>query len=183
MDTEGVDRLGEIASKLSHPPVLLHSEQLMEAVMSSGSEAKIIVRLEDSVILRLNWQAENLFWYPKEELIGQKIDILVPETVRHIHADHVSSYSRRPLDKPMGIGRDLKGVRKDGSEIKVEVSLLTRTAPEGRIVIATVTDLEALNARSIGLSGSVEGVRRRNVEGDQEAPGSCPASGDSHQQE
>jgi PAS domain S-box-containing protein len=78
---------------------------------------------EDGHIVLVNRQVEELFGYARTELIGQPIELLVPKRFRHVHPEHRSKYFREPRTRPMGVGIELFGVRKDESEFPVEISL------------------------------------------------------------
>lgn len=93
-----------------------------------------------------NRQAENVFGYARAELIGQCIDLLVPESSRVDHAGNRSEYAREPqADEPharaMGAGRDVFGQRKDGSEVPLEIGLTPIRISEDLFVLASITDI------------------------------------------
>ncbi len=83
----------------------------------------IVMVNRESEILLVNHYAEVIFGYGKDELIGQKIETLLPESVRSTHEKHHENYVKSPKIRPMGTGLNLKSRRKDGSEFPVEVSL------------------------------------------------------------
>ncbi len=71
----------------------------------------------------VNTRVEAMFGYPRKELLGQPLEILVPERMRDLHAQYRAGYALDPRVRPMGQGRDLTGRRKDGTEFPVEISL------------------------------------------------------------
>jgi len=101
---------------------LRDSEGLARAVFESASEGIVIVD-EAGAIVMVNARTEALFGYPRQELIGQTLERLVPERVHDAHAAHRRLYAAAPRIRPMGQGRDVAGRRKDGSEFPLEISL------------------------------------------------------------
>lgn len=96
---------------------------------------------ENGRILRANATIERLFGYSPAELIGKPMETLVPERLRRLHERHRDKYFQEPRSRPMGLGLDLVGKRKDGSEFPIEVSLSFVQTDNGRLVIAFVTDI------------------------------------------
>ena len=95
----------------------------------------------DGSIALFNQTAEKMFGYSREELIGQKIEALVPAAMKHAHIGHRTVYTAHPQVRPMGTGLELKGQRKDGSLFPVEISLSPNRTDEGLHVIALVRDI------------------------------------------
>ncbi|MBX6420449.1 MAG: EAL domain-containing protein [Nevskia sp.] len=101
-------------------------------------------------IVMVNSQAEKLFGYERRELLGQPVEILVPQAARGHHHGYREGFARAPAARPMGAGRDLHGLRKDGSEVPIEIGLNPLTMPDGRYVLASVIDITArLNAEKM----------------------------------
>jgi PAS domain S-box-containing protein len=96
---------------------------------------------EDGRIQLINLQAEILFGYTREELVGQSLDILIPERFRGQHAAHMSRYFANPGARPMGSGLQLYGRRKDASELPIEVSLSPQRDENGMTVSASIRDI------------------------------------------
>lgn len=96
---------------------------------------------EDGTILMANAQAERLFGYARDELVGESIESLVPERFRSQHAKDRRHFLARPETRPMGRGRDLCGRRKDGQEIPVEIGLSPITGARGILVLASIIDI------------------------------------------
>jgi PAS domain S-box-containing protein len=94
-------------------------------------------------IVAANREAERLFGWPREELIGRSIEELVPERFRGRHPGHRSAFMGDPHARPMGAGRDLFGLRRDGTEFPVEIGLNPVTSDRGRFVLASVVDISA----------------------------------------
>lgn len=95
----------------------------------------------DGTITHINSQAEELFGYRRDELLGQRVEILVPERYRRPHQGHREDFSRSPKVRRMGAGLDLYGRRKDGSEFPVEISLSPISLSGKRIVLSAIRDI------------------------------------------
>ena len=93
------------------------------------------------IILQVNSQTEHLFGYSHEELIGQNIEMLVPERYRHQHQGHRDNYTAHPKIRRMGAGLDLYGRRKNGSEFPVEISLSPVPTAHGVLVLSAIRDV------------------------------------------
>lgn len=116
------------------------SEDLFHQVVESAPNAMIIVDGSGAIVL-LNAQCEKLFGYRREELVGQPVEVLVPERFRRQHPEYRAGFAHSPQSRPMGIGRDLYGLRKDGSEFPVEIGLNPITTERGPMVLAAVMDI------------------------------------------
>ena len=101
----------------------------------------IVAVQNDGTILQVNSQTEKLFGYPKADLIGRKIEVLVPERFRGVHRTHRSSFAEEPKIRRMGAGLDLKGRRRDGSEFDVEISLSPVPTESGTVVLSAIRDV------------------------------------------
>lgn len=92
-------------------------------------------------IVLINKQAEALLGYNRRELMGRKIEVLIPERYRQNHPGHREGFMAAPSARPMGLGRDLYALRKDGKEIPVEIGLTPIQIRGGRFVMAALVDL------------------------------------------
>ena len=113
--------------------------QLLFATATQG----IVTVDDDGVIIAANTALETMFGWRPGELIGQRVERLVPSSHRDRHVQHRAVYQAAPLGRPMGLGLDLVAERKDGVTFPVEVSLNHVTTSMGRRVIAFVTDITA----------------------------------------
>jgi len=95
----------------------------------------------DGRVALVNRQAERLFGYPREELVGQPVEVLVPDAVRPVHPGHRGRYLSDPRPRPMGAGMALAGRRRDGTEFPAEISLSALDTEEGVLVAAAVRDV------------------------------------------
>jgi PAS domain S-box-containing protein len=98
------------------------TEQKLQALFDSAPDAQIVTD-EIGKIVMANKQTVSLFGYSRDELLGQPVELLVPPDLRTRHIQHRADFTARPHPRPMGIGAKLKGIRKDRTEIPVEVSL------------------------------------------------------------
>ncbi len=112
------------------------SRTLLEAVPDA-----IVAVNHEGVILQINSQTESLFGYTREELIGQRIETLVPDRQREQHRLHFSRFAEKPKTRRMGAGLDLKGRRRDGSEFPVEISLSPVSTDIGMVVLSAIRDV------------------------------------------
>ncbi len=112
------------------------SSEFLEAI----PDAMVAVD-HDGTILQVNSQTETLFGYRREELIGQRVEILVPARLRAGHRQHRDAYAEAPRVRRMGAGLDLKGRRRDGSEFDVEISLSPVRVETGTLVLSAIRDV------------------------------------------
>jgi PAS domain S-box-containing protein len=121
---------------------LQRSEERFRRVVESALSAMVMTRPTGQIEL-VNAQTERLFGYPREELIGQSVEILMPERFRGHHPQLRVTYLADPQTRPMGAGRDLFGLRKDGREFPVEIGLNPIETDDGIMVLSTIVDLSA----------------------------------------
>ena len=95
------------------------------------------------LIVLVNRHAELLFGYGREELLGRPIELLIPARFREGHPGFRVAFARDPRTRPMGAGRDLFGLRKNGSEVPIEIGLNPLVIPEGSFVLSSVVDISA----------------------------------------
>ncbi len=116
------------------------AEERFRLVVNHAPNGIVVVDRGGGVILA-NPKAEELFGYGKGEMLGLRIDQLVPERFRSEHAGHRETFHGAPSARSMGAGRDLRALRKDGSEFPVEIGLTPIETEEGPVVLAVVVDI------------------------------------------
>ena len=111
-------------------------QDLLEAMPDA-----IVIVSSSGVLAAVNTQTGRLFGYEPAELLGQPVELLMPERFRQRHAEHRGSFFANPGSRPMGVGLELYGRRRDGGEFPVEISLSPLEAFEGNLVAAAIRDI------------------------------------------
>jgi PAS domain S-box-containing protein len=153
--------------------IILKEEQY-HAVFEHSPDAMIVVD-DEGIIILLNSQTEVLFGYKREELISYPIEKLVPQKYRSSHVRHIIKYENDPHSRPMGSGSELYGLRKDGTEFSVEISLSPLKLEQGNLVLAAIRDVtertkmvKALQTFNLTLEKQVEertlALREANID-------------------
>ncbi|MFI1566517.1 PAS domain S-box protein [Streptomyces sp. NPDC020490] len=134
------------------------AEERFRGLLEAAPDAMVIV--DDTGTIRLvNAQTEALFGYPRGELLGRPVELLIPQRFRAQHTFHRGGYAANRQVRPMGAGLDLHGLRRDGTEFPVEISLSPLETAEGLLVSAAVRDVsdrKAAEARINELAALVE---------------------------
>jgi PAS domain S-box-containing protein len=117
------------------------AETLLSASVVEAIPDAVAAINQQGLIIQVNSQTESLFGYTRGELLGQKIEILVPERQRSRHDLHREHFRRQPKIRRMGSGLDLYGRRRDGSEFPVEISLSPVASAAGVIVLSAIRDI------------------------------------------
>jgi PAS domain S-box-containing protein len=113
------------------------NDPLVHDLIESSPDALVIVDL-DGRIVHVNKQLEELFGYVREELVGEDIEVLVPETQRERHREHRARYVTSPKPRPMVC---VRGLRKDGSQVPIDISLNPVRTPKGILIVSTIRDV------------------------------------------
>ena len=136
--------MGSTSASRSKPKRKQPAEQLDGLLSSDLIEAvpdAIVAVDRNGVILRVNSKTDSLFGYDSGELIGQKIEVLVPQRYRQQHQEHRGDFAEHPKPRRMGAGLELLGIRKDGREFPVEISLSPVTLGDSTIVLSAIRDV------------------------------------------
>src|SRR5687768_5433161 len=115
----------------------MEGKEGIEALFLYATEGILVVD-DKGIIIRINPSAEKLFGYDKGELVGQPIERLVPGRFARRHESHRDKFNENPHARSMGIGMELYGLKKDGTEFPVEISLSPYQTQEGKYTIAFI---------------------------------------------
>ncbi len=132
----------EAQKRIAYTAGLLQGDITIRTFLESLAEGVVVINTEGRIVL-INQRMEELFGYTRLEVQGENISMLIPEKQREQHQRHIAAYFTQPRVRPMGIGMDLMGQRKNGTEIPVEVSLSVLEVDTGRIGLAFITDITA----------------------------------------
>ncbi|MFF1324941.1 MULTISPECIES: SpoIIE family protein phosphatase [Streptomyces] len=131
------------------------AEDRFRSLLEAAPDAMVIV--DDTGIIKLvNAQTEALFGYRRDELLGHPVEMLIPGRFRTQHAAHRDGYAATRQVRPMGAGLELHGLRRDGSEFPVEISLSPLETPDGLLVSAAVRDVSERKAAEERFRGLLE---------------------------
>ena len=137
------------------------SEVFFRNLLESAPDAMIIVDELGQMVL-VNGQALRMFGYEREEMVGQAVDTLLPEDQRRAHVGHRDAYFGAPMLRPMGQDLDLVGMRKDGSEFPVEISLSPVTTDSGRYISSVIRDVTVRRQMEKEIKAAKEAAVRAN---------------------
>ena len=138
---------------------VLLSSDLLETLPDA-----IVAVNQDGTMVQVNSQAQELFGYDRDELLGQKVEMLVPENYRREHHHHRERFAQRPKTRRMGAGLDLYGRRRNGSEFPVEISLSPVSTENGIFVLSAIRDISDRKQIEEELRRAHEELYQRTVE-------------------
>jgi PAS domain S-box-containing protein len=140
------------------------AQQRILSLLDSAPDAMVVAGADGRITL-VNTQTERLFGYQRTELLGQPVEVLVPERFWADHRRHRANYMQNTQARPMGAGLELYGIRKDGKEFPVEISLSPQHTDDGVMVSSTIRDIshrkrveDALRNSEASFRGMVEGT-------------------------
>ncbi len=140
---------------------IVDSDVFFRNLLESAPDAMIIVDDEAHIVLA-NGQALRMFAYSRGEMIGLAIESLLPKSVRDSHVSHRRSYSDKPTLRPMGEGLDLVGLRKDGSQFPVEISLSPIDTGSGRFISSVIRDVTVRRQMEDDIKAAQRAAERAN---------------------
>jgi PAS domain S-box-containing protein len=140
----------DISERKRAEQALRQSEEKLRALFEFSPDA-IVVTDQEGRLTEANAQVENLFGYSREELLGQAVEILIPERFRQAHPAHRDRYNEKARVRPMGAGLELYGRRKDGTEFPVDIMLGPIETAHGRVAMSIVRDLSEKKEREDAL--------------------------------
>ena len=137
------------------------SEAYFRNVLESAPDAMIIIDHFGKITV-VNRQAEEMFGYDRDDLLGKEVEMLLPESVRERHISHRAGFAANPTLRPMGTDLDLFGRRADGSEFPVEISLSPFTSASGAFVSSVIRDVTYRKAMESDLIEARREAERAN---------------------
>jgi len=156
------------SSDHQRPAVTLSAKTMTEALLSAElletlPDAIVAVDRDGTIVL-VNSQAQELFGYDRDELVGQKVELLVPESYRGQHHHHRETFAETPKTRRMGADLDLYGRRRNGSEFPVEISLSPVSTEKGIFVLSAIRDISDRKRIAEELRRANEELHRRTAE-------------------
>src|SRR5919109_304268 len=139
------------------------SETLFRGLLESAPDAMVITNSAGHIVL-VNRQLEEMFGYQRHELLEHPVEMLMPERFRDAHLEHRAQYACDPQTRSMGGSLELYGLRKDGSEFSVEISLSPLVSDEGMLVSSAIRDVTKRKRTEDALRRSAADLARSNAE-------------------
>ena len=148
----------DITSRKLIEETLRESEATIRTLLDTASQAIIAVDSEGRIALA-NRMVGEMFGYAPEELLGQPLEILIPPGLRDRHRHHREAFNSSPRRRSMGLGLDLTGIRRNGSEFPIEVSLSSVQSKAGLLAVSFVSDITARKQAELAVLDSERKLR------------------------
>ncbi|WP_299214057.1 PAS domain-containing sensor histidine kinase [uncultured Aquimarina sp.] len=116
------------------------AEERFRLVVESAPSAMVLVNKKGEIVL-VNTQTEKLFGYHRGDLIGQKIELLIPDEIKKQHPKYRKEFNKNPQTRAMGASRDLFAINRDGKKFQVEIGLNPLDTFDGKMVLASIIDI------------------------------------------
>jgi len=146
------------------PPNSTLAEVLLSSDLLETLPDAVIAVDRSGTMVQVNSQTEDLFGYKRDELIGQKVEMLVPDSYRAAHQSHRQSFAEAPKTRRMGADLELYGKRRNGSEFPVEISLSPVSTDKGMFVLSAIRDISDRKRIAEELRRANEELHRRTSE-------------------
>lgn len=153
----------DITEKREAEEALRDSEAKFRAFLESASEAIIVTNPKGEIVV-FNAKAEELFGYNRTEVLGQTVEVLIPERYRHHHTNHRADYQAHPSQRQMSKTKNLSAQRKDGSEFPIEAGLSSIETKNGKFVMTFLLDITERRQSEEEIKRLNESLERRAVE-------------------
>lgn len=137
------------------------SEAYFRNVLESAPDAMVIIDHIGKIAV-VNAQAQEMFGYTRKQMLGQEIEMLLPDAVRNRHISHRAGYAADPQLRPMGVDLELCGQRRDGSEFPVEISLSPFTSASGAFISSVIRDVTNRKEMELELIAARQEAERAN---------------------
>ncbi len=142
---------------------LNRAESHLQLILESSVVAKVMIDSSGEIVM-VNKRTESMFNYSRDKLLGQKVEVLLPTRYKSAHPGMRNQFFSAPEARLMGEGRDLKGLRSDGTEFYLEIGIAPLTTPEGNFVLASVADIDSRKKAELELKAKTEELERSNRE-------------------
>ena len=139
------------------------AEMQFRQVVESAPNGMLMIDPQ-GVITLVNKQVESMFGYSREEMLGRTVEMLIPERFRPNHPGHRIGYFSAPASRAMGGGRELYGLRKDGTEFPVELGLNPIDTPKGQLALASIVDISLRKRTEHALAKAAQDLEWKNWE-------------------
>jgi PAS domain S-box-containing protein len=150
--------------KRTGPARTVYGDSLVAAHLLENIPDAIVVVDEAGAIVQVNAKTEELFGYTRRQLVGRKLEMLVPSRYQHNHAHHRQGFVHKPKPRRMGSGLDLWGRRRDGSEFPVDILLNPISTKEGTLVFSAIRDISEQKRMEGELRRAQEELNRRTTQ-------------------